>query len=315
MLRFDHSKKILYGILGDHSLKDKDGNLSLNLKKEIEYGISSVSFPKPSAKQTLSLDFEENTNSNTQYTGKVSLNEDILSTLDHKHKMIVIWDGFEYECVCYMNSQNRVALKKDTDLSKQTYYLGNGSLGEHYNSIEEYDVRVPFFAEIINGQINFTTNKIDVETHSVEIHSFFEIKIYMGLSITEPNYNGENFREPGPEEDSLWEEYRRVRLNTNSSFDKTLPLLSSAAIDAEGKAEVHNNDMILFPEAVGDAATGWGKVTHFGLFYGDEKSERPEDQTPFLWGEILDKDGNVGVNIGRYEVPVIRKDSLQISLQ
>lgn len=316
MLRFDHSKKILEGLLGDHVIKNAANEPSYSNDGNLEYGINSVSFPKPSASIAGDLKF---TISDTVEYPKViftkTLTEEMCKNLDHKSKFLVIWDSFEYECIAYMDSKERGNLRQDTDRSTKTYYIGNGSFESHNGSIEEYDTRVPFFVKIANKQVTVTTNLKNRETHSFELHRILEPTIYLGLSTTSPNPQGGNFTEPSDSEGELWPEYKRIRINTNSSFDKNLPLLTSAAIDAEGKVEVHNTDMILFPEAVGDTNTGWGRVTHFGLFYGNEKSERPEDQTPFLWGEILDENGEVGVNIGHYEVPVIRKDSFQISLQ
>jgi hypothetical protein len=122
----------------------------------------------------------------------------------------------------------------------------------------------------------------------------------------------------------LWTEYQRIKLNSSSRFDKNLPLLAEAKLIALGGSDeltptIENQDMILFPEAVGDETPeeknriGWGKVNYFGLFYGQK--DDVTQSIPFLWGQITDSNGNVGVDIDYHEVPVIRKSGLRISLE
>jgi hypothetical protein len=89
-----------------------------------------------------------------------------------------------------------------------------------------------------------------------------------------------------------------------------------------GVPTVKSQEMLLFAEAYGDMTiendedAGWGVISGFGLYYA--KSKDDPDAELFLWGKITgeeDEDGNpTEVRIERYQVPVIRKGGLTISL-
>lgn len=168
-----------------------------------------------------------------------------------------------------------------------------------------------------------------------------ERDIYLGLFVENPDSFGKNGREPGhrvikttegeggttTEEEvwEIWPEYSRIWLNRRSRIDKdveNLSLASMVALDPEHPEKltptVQSQEMILFPEAYGDMAAdisdedaGWGVITGFGLYYAT-RAEDPEAEL-FLWGEITGENGEE-VKIQRYQVPVIRKGGLTISL-
>lgn len=144
-----------------------------------------------------------------------------------------------------------------------------------------------------------------------------------------PNNFGENGKEPGhwiTVKDmpvwELWPEYSRIQLDCRSHIDKKAENLSLAQLQGN-VAVVTSQEMLLFPEAYGDTDpniedkdAGWGVISGFGLYYA--KSKDDPDAELFLWGTITgdeDPDGNTDVKIGRYQVPVIRKGGLTISLQ
>lgn len=146
-------------------------------------------------------------------------------------------------------------------------------------------------------------------------------RIYIGLFTTAPlkNGEGEGYVEPGPTPESesgprtTWPEYSRIRLNTKSRL-KRVEFLSGAQVknNAAGTAEmayVENDDMILFPEAIGNSDDGWGTIVGFGLFYSKTGGQ------PFLWGDIQADNGQKGVPVPAGHVPVIRESGLQISLE
>lgn len=157
-----------------------------------------------------------------------------------------------------------------------------------------------------------------------------DTRIYIGLFTEEPNADGEGFKEPGPAGGSTWwPEYCRVRIDNKSRL-KRVNFLSEATTyldevtyvdDHVYAAVVRNQDMILFPEAIGeslDNPAGWGLVKGFGLFYSaDLYNDKGTLNKPFLWGKIKTADqgpDEYGVEIGCAKVPVIRENSLEISL-
>lgn len=143
-----------------------------------------------------------------------------------------------------------------------------------------------------------------------------------------PNNFGKNGKEPGhwvtvndKKTWETWPEYSRIQLDCRSRIDKKAENLSLARLQ-ENTAVVTSQEMLLFPEAYGndpsdeDEEGGWGVISGFGLYYA--KSKDDPDAELFLWGTITgdaDDDGNTDVRIGRFQVPVIRKGGLTISLQ
>lgn len=166
-----------------------------------------------------------------------------------------------------------------------------------------------------------------------------DTRIYIGLFTEEPDDNGENFKEPGPalpegaswSSQEWWPEYCRVRIDNKSRL-KRVNFLSEASTyldevtykdtgDKVYAAVVKNQDMILFPEAIGESLenpAGWGLVKGFGLFYSaDQRAKDGQPNKPFLWGRIktaAQGPDEYGVQIGCEKVPVIRENSLEISL-
>ncbi len=146
-----------------------------------------------------------------------------------------------------------------------------------------------------------------------------------------PDNFGRGGKEPGhwvtdPETSTktwkTWPEYSRIQLNCRSRIDKKAENLSIAQLQGEA-AVVTSQEMLLFPEAYGDTDpaikdedAGWGIISGFGLYYGRTKDDPNADL--FLWGTITgedDGDGNTDVKIERFQVPVIHKGGLTISLQ
>ena len=139
--------------------------------------------------------------------------------------------------------------------------------------------------------------------------------IYIGLFVEMPNYNGDGGKEPGYEKSQgVWEvypEYSRIQLDCRSRFDKKAEILSLATSDGT-TVSVTSQEMIIFPEAIGKDTDGWGDIAGFGLYYG--KTSKDEESDLFLWGTIEDENGKP-IKIAQYQVPVIRKGGLNISLK
>lgn len=352
MLRYDHSKHILEGLLGRHFLYDVNSTDPIrDSEGNYKYGKTMVDFPQPqyggSSEVTFAVDDDKG--DPKPYRAIVSLYTAKQKPLKNRETYVVYWGDFPFVCKSYLSRTDQANDKRTDDDTIKNYYLGNPTILEVEGAkldlpidpqeliIEEYDENMPFFIwlEGAKQKIHIYKKDWDPAVVSFGFYKRPEPEIYIGLFTAAPDYNGENGKEPGREvglydsdgepiideitgqqkkEYQLWPEYLRVKLNTLSRFDKVTPLLGSAAI-VDGHPQVHNQDMILFPEAVGDpqTETGWGKVTHFGLFYGQK--DNPDQQVPFLWGEITGEDGGVGVDIGFYEVPVIRKEGLKILLE
>lgn len=336
MLRYDHSKTILSGLLGPHFLIDANTKKPIkDAYDELMYGSTVVNFPQPkiSAKEGATEKEEEFeltyniTGSQSYYSTKVTPRADF-PKLIHQARYLIVWDGIEYICQAYMDADEYNALKPTDELGKQKIYIGNPTI---YSSpgIDSYDSNVPFVIHTTVSATQFTiyTDDLTKDKHYFRFYYTPDPSIYIGLSSQDPGPDGTLFLEPGKEADengrplqdsTTYPEYLRVRINIPSRFDKQTPLLGQAEINEEtGFAEVTNQDLILFPESIGDAGSGWGHITHFGLFYGTH--DDPKYQVPFLWGAIhgVDDEGNEtdGVDIKFQEVPVIRKAGLTISLQ
>ena len=338
MLRYDHSKTILSGLLGPHFLVDSKTKKPIkDVYDELMYEPLIINFPWPkiSAKEGATEEEETYTltynitGTDSYYAAKATPRTDF-PNLIHRARYLIVWDGIEYICQAYMDAEEYNALKPTDELGKQKIYIGNPTI---YNSpgIDSYPPNTPFVIHTTVSANQFTiyTNDQTEITHTFRFYYTPDPSIYIGLSTQDPGPEGKLFLEPGreadengnPIEDSApYSEYLRVRINVPSRFDKHTPLLKQAQVNEEtGFAEVTNQDLILFPESIGDVSTesGWGHITHFGLFYGTH--DDPRYQVPFLWGKIngVDDEGNEldGVDIGYQEVPVIRKSGLTISLQ
>lgn len=134
----------------------------------------------------------------------------------------------------------------------------------------------------------------------------FDGEIYIGLFTTLPDKDGLNFTEPADVG------YLRIRLDTTSRIDKKSfigPALAEENV-TDGDpiaAYVTNQSLIMFPES----SVVWGNIVGFGLF---RSANTTSGSTPFLWGEVTSADGESGVAIDQYEVPIIRPGGFRISL-
>lgn len=321
MLRYDHSKKILDGIFQSH-LQESDGVPIYDAYGELQYRKTSITFPTPGRGISESQNFTVAAQTSYYNILTTTFTTKAFSAPEEGQPFLVEWEGTEYPVNAY--------------LEKDCVYLGNPTLFKGGVPVDlswsGYDTSLPFVVKISNGMksVQFNAKGEEAGTYNIAIIQQSETEIYIGLFTKNPDHNGLNFEEPGYDETvegeiihHNWPEYLRPRLNTASRFDKNINLLGTAKLNEDGVAEIKNQDMILFPESVGnpdptlaDESTGWGKIVGFGLFYSSNPAEREGDTNiPFLWGDIFDKDGNPGVTLQRFEVPVIRKSSLKFTIE
>lgn len=352
MLIYDHSKQILQGLLGRHFLYDVNNTEPLkDTEGNYKYGKTTIDFPQPQYGDRDVVSFNVSESAPYPYRVTIPLFTSKQRPLKNRETYVVYWGDFPFVCTSHLSRTNQMNDRRTDDDTIKNYYLGNPNImkveGANTTglpdpiddiSIEDSDENVPFFIWINGKKQEMTIYKKEWDPKEIDFGFYKrpEPEIFIGLFTQSPDSNGEGGREPGREVPlyiegtdeplideltglqktsyELWPEYLRVKVNTSSRFDKNIPLLSQATL-VDGHPQVENQDMILFPEAVGDwqQKSGWGTITHFGLFYGQK--DNLEQQTPFLWGEITNEKGGLGVNIGFQEVPVIRKSGLKISLE
>jgi hypothetical protein len=346
MLRQDHSLAILKGLFDLQCETDETGApIVFTETDDYSYLSKPILFPCP---ETLGLPLS---NVKTDATGIYTFSSTLIDTLKNnlgnfkEADYIVEWNGVRNLCVC--------------KIIDGYAYLGNANVSNESRKNEVsgkyagYDASLPFF---IKAEEDFSNMKLYIKPKKDEESSDWQkniigisyrkpMNIYMGLFTTMPEGDEHvcrRYLEPGryvnkkdPEtgeplegqEYKLWDEYLRVRIDQKSRFDKKIELLRRATTDLNtGISSVTNQDMFLFPEAVGltveeqpaDELAGWGTIAGFGLFYKEssptDPEERTDDDIPFLWGTITDEKGRL-ITIERYQVPVIRKDGLKISIQ
>lgn len=345
MLRQDHSLAILKGLFDLQCETDETGApIVFTETDDYSYLSKPILFPCP---ETEGLDL---VNITTSSTGIYTFTTEHINTLKSnltnfkEADYIVEWNGVRNLCTC--------------KIIEGYAYLGNANVSNESRKNEVsgkyagYDASLPFF---IKAKEDFSEMKLYIKPKKDEESSDWQkniiginyrkpMNIYMGLFTTMPEGDEHvcrRYLEPGrlvdkkdPEtgeptgekEYKLWDEYLRVRIDQKSRFDKKVELLRRATTDlTTGISSVTNQDMFLFPEAVGlteqeepnDELAGWGTIAGFGLFYKESSPTNPDERTdedvPFLWGTITD--GKNPVTIERYQVPVIRKDGLKVSIQ
>ena len=163
--------------------------------------------------------------------------------------------------------------------------------------------------EILDGIVGLKT------TNSGEGQNItFNGDIYLGLLTKFPNGNGAAYEDGTYFSEPIDDNYDRIQLNTKSRQTKRdfiLGAFNGEEIEIDGDkaipACVTNDSAIIFAES----STDWGEVVGFGLFRNDEKTD---NTLPFLWGPIINSNGDEGITVRRHEVPVIRAGSFKISL-
>ena len=341
MLRFDHSNTILHGLLGDSRLKSTSYQPLLDKEGKYVYGQRPIIFPAPTIK-AVELDSSLNFNNKTGKppyaleTEYITVTNEAFPVFSHKAKYLIKWNDREYICQAFMDSDDYARIQsfeKAEDDETCKIYLGSGDVApdaKKNKGLESWEPDVPFFIETTTAKqeqkLFIWTNERNVSV-KFELHALSEPAIYLGLSTQNPGPDGTQFLEPGVSlDDEVYKpypEYLRVKIDGNGAFNIDRPLLSEATINSVTNcAEITNQDMILFPEAVGiedkeaQSGTGWGNIGWFGLFYGQwNEANTKDNKVPFLWGEIRDANGKQGVEIKYHEVPVIRTSSLVISIQ
>lgn len=140
----------------------------------------------------------------------------------------------------------------------------------------------------------------------------FDGDIYLGLLTKLPNDNGAAYEDGTYFSEPTDTGYFRVKLNANSRITKGPFIASAVEGDAVAVGEdmgtpayVTNQAMILFPESNED----WDTVVGFGLFRALSGTD-----LPFLWGSVTSTDGEEGVTIKQYEVPVIRVGGFKVTM-
>lgn len=353
MLIYEHSKQILQGLLGPHFLSDINKEPLKDEEGNYKYGKTVIDFPQPQYGGKSTISFNRSGTAPYPYRVTIPLFTSQQKPLKNRETYVVYWDdpSFHFICTSHLSRTSQMNDKNTDDDTIKNYYLGNPNImrveGANVSelpdpiddiNIEDSNEDIPFFIWINGKKQEMTIYRKEWEPAQIEFGFYKrpEPEIFIGLFTQGPDSNGQGGKEPGREvplyvegtneplideltglqktKYELWPEYLRVKINTFSRFNKDIPLLSQATI-VEGYPQVENQDMILFPEAVGNQQqeTGWGKITHFGLFYGQK--DNLEQQIPFLWGEITGEDGSLGVDIGSQEVPVIRKSHLKITLE
>lgn len=103
---------------------------------------------------------------------------------------------------------------------------------------------------------------------------------YVGLSLTTPGSNGDNFNEP----------------DYNDGYERSQIGTLNTAIDAQ----VANSKIIFFSESINN---GYGTVAYFGLF------ESEKGGTPYFTGALT-----TPISIASGYIPIFRKNQLVIGL-
>lgn len=346
MLRQDHSLSILKGLFDLQCETDESGApIVFADTDDYNYISKPILFPCPETEGLPVISVK------TDHTGIYPFTTDEINKIKKnlgnfkEADYIIEWNSVRNLCAC--------------KIIDGYAYLGNANVSNESGKPEVsgkyagYDASLPFFIkakEDFTGMTLYINPKKDEESsdwqnNNIGINYRKPMNIYMGLFVTMPKGDEHicrRYLEPGrlvdikdPEtgestgqqEYKLWDEYLRVRIDQKSRFDKKVELLRRATTDLEtGISSVTNQDMFLFPEAVGlteeeqpdDKLAGWGTLAGFGLFYKESSppnpDERTDDDVPFLWGTITD-DKKSPITIERYQVPVIRKDGLKVSIQ
>lgn len=133
----------------------------------------------------------------------------------------------------------------------------------------------------------------------------FNGDVYLGLLTELPDVNGANFSEPS---DSS---YLRIKIDTKSRITDT-NFIGHAHNNINDEdpiisACVENQALIMFPEFINQCT-----IRGFGLFRSNDVGS---GNPPFLWGEVYNSDGDLGVVINEAEVPVIRAGGFKVSLK
>lgn len=286
MLRYDHSKKILDGLFMSHLQTDSLGRPIYDEQGELSYRQTSISFPTPGVGPSGTY----------QFTKGYTLDSiEVFETTSFLASSFDLYQEGQMFSVEFQGTEFQV--KPFYIPEEKTLLLGNGRLIENvttlYPSWSGFDKTLRFAVVIknfgVSGEDDLLGHKPSVTIYAlyeeagkyfVSIKQHPEVMIYIGLFTTLPNHYGTEYKEPGREVEGIyknWKEYLRPRLNTKSRFDKKINLIGKAKINSDGYAEINNQDMILFPESVGDPSedlsdmeAGWGHIEGFGLFYESE---------------------------------------------
>lgn len=291
MLRYDHSSKILEGLFEPIVQVDRKGKPLKDTEDELKYRKNPVAFPTP---------------------GKGSVGLFSLSKAHSIGSLNIYNASYQYPFDYYLDGQTFTIRYEGTDYRLEPYYntvnhkayLGNAELLPSTKADPTWAGYSPeySFVVIINdlykdGEETHATPRVefyaiydetkDTITQEIGVTQHPEIKIYIGLFREKPDNFGTNFKEPGAEgSEDWWPEYLRLRLNTRSRFDKNINMLAPAKINEFGYAEIATQDMLLFPESVGntdenigDAEAGWGHISSFGLFYENTQYKTASTET------------------------------------
>lgn len=143
----------------------------------------------------------------------------------------------------------------------------------------------------------------------------FNGNIYLGLLTKLPNDNGIAYEDGTYFTEPNDPTYLRIRIDTQSRINKKNFIAGAATGDVISVGEdnaipayVTNQGAIMFPEA----SVAWDKIVGFGLFRSGDKTDTTT--LPFLWGAVTTENGESGVTVDQYEVPVIRQGGFKVSL-
>lgn len=292
MLRYDHSSKILEGLFESITETDAKGNPAKDTEDELKYRRNAVMFPTPGQgfRNKVSLNYKDSIGSLRRYTYSRAFSYGLYT---EGQKFTVYFDGVAYKLEPYYS------------VTKKRVYLGNAELlpdelkdpqWSGYDQSFSFAVVISNFykdGDEVAGKYSSTVNFYGIYdatsqtiTEEIGVIQHPEVQIFVGLFNINPNEKGVNFTEPMDDNNEWWPEYLRPRLNTRSRFDKNINMLAPAKINSDGYAEIATQDMLLFPESVGnpnedlpDSEAGWGHISGFGLFYENTRYKTVYEET------------------------------------